>query len=116
MLWCRPRRCGPVVAVTVAFFLFPPFSSHKSAPRGEGRERARQGDGHENRPGSTHDERMSQMFILPEIWRQRSATCKTTFIYDANDAEDADVANSASGDGDMPTVSRGGEPNCWGTG
>ena len=56
------------------------------------------------------------MFILPEIWRQRSATCKTTFIYDANDAEDADVANSASGDGDMPTVSRGGEPNCWGTG
>ena len=25
MLWCRPRRCGPVVAVTVAFFLFPPF-------------------------------------------------------------------------------------------
>lgn len=35
-----------------------------------------------------------------------AATCQTTFIYDANDAEDADVAKSASGDGDMPTVSR----------
>lgn len=25
MLWCRPRRCGPVVAVTVAFFFVPPL-------------------------------------------------------------------------------------------